>query len=247
MIHYIDYIKDRIGNNYLGIKIPNGDIQPFLDEMKKFLSEEEYQTFVDNQGKRDKGAYHLTLMSVMEYNKLSDSMGLDKFVSSLQQVFKYDIDDLKMMGIGTAERSTNKAFFIVCQSDKLDAVRDFYGLSEKDFHVTIGFKWKDVFGVRKNVVIKKESIFTDVLKQKYLNKRNFDFIKDLSNYELNKNSQIIPVRLTDTYIKVKCDGYYLDISYIEDFNELRITSKYTIDGHGLPRMTSYEINKKLGV
>ena len=171
----------------------------------------------------------------------------DKFVSSLQQVFKYDIDDLKMMGIGTAERSTNKAFFIVCQSDKLDAVRDFYGLSEKDFHVTIGFKWKDVFGVRKNVVIKKESIFTDVLKQKYLNKRNFDFIKDLSNYELNKNSQIIPVRLTDTYVKVKCDGYYLDISYIEDFNELRVTSKYTIDGHGLPRMTSYEINKKLGV
>ena len=225
MIHYIDYIKDRIGNNYLGIKIPNGVVQPFLDEMKKFLSEDEFETFVDNQGKRDNGAYHLTLMSVMEYNKLTDSMGLDKFVSSLQQVFKYDIDDLKMMGVGTAEKSTNKAFFIVCQSDKLDAVRDFYGLSEKDFHVTIGFKWKDVFGVRKNVVIKKESIFTDVLKQKYLNKRNFDFIKNISNYNLDKNSQIIPVRLTDTYVKVKCDGYYLDISYIDDFNELRITSK----------------------
>ena len=243
MIHYIDYIKDRIGNNYLGIKIPNGVVQPFLDEMKKFLSEDEFETFVDNQGKRDNGAYHLTLMSVMEYNKLTDSMGLDKFVSSLQQVFKYDIDDLKMMGVGTAEKSTNKAFFIVCQSDKLDAVRDFYGLSEKDFHVTIGFKWKDVFGVRKNVVIKKESIFTDVLKQKYLNKRNFDFIKNISNYNLDKNSQIIPVRLTDTYVKVKCDGYYLDISYIDDFNELRITSKYPIDGHGLPRMTTYEINK----
>ena len=82
MIHYIDYIKDRIGNNYLGIKIPNGVVQPFLDEMKNFLSEDEFETFVDNQRKRDNGAYHLTLMSVMEYNKLTDSMGLDKFVSS---------------------------------------------------------------------------------------------------------------------------------------------------------------------
>lgn len=247
MIYYIDYIKDVIGNNYLGIKIPNTTIDPFLKEMKKFLSEDEFNIFIENQQKRDKGSYHITVMNVMEFNKLNNEMGMDKFVSSLQSVFKYDIDDLKMMGIGTAEKNNNKTFFIVCRSEKLDAVRDYYGLSEKDFHITIGFKWKDVFGVRKNVVIKKESLFKDVLKQKYLNKRNFDFIKDVSNFNLDKNSQIIPVKLTDTQLKVKCDGYYLDISFIEDFNELRITSKYPIEGYGLPRITSYEINKKLDI
>ena len=247
MIHYVGYLKDRIGNNYLGIKIPNGVVDKFLEELKGFLPEDEFKVFTDNQKKRDNGGYHLTVMSVPEFNKLNDSMGMDKFVSSLQSIFKYDIDDLKMLGIGTAEKSTNKAFFIVCKSDKLDAIRDFYNLSEKDFHITIGFKWKDVFGVRKNVVLKKETIFLDVLKQKYVNKQNFDFVKDLSNFDLNKNSQIIPVKLSDSSLKVKCDGYYLDISYIDDFNELRVVSKYPIDGHGLPRMSTYIINKKLSI
>lgn len=247
MIHYVGYLKDRIGNNYLGIKMPNGEVERFLEELKGFLSEEDFKIFTDNQKKRDNGGYHITVMSVPEFNKLNNDMGMDKFVSSLQSIFKYDIDDLKMMGIGTAEKSTNKTFFVVCRSEKLDAIRDYYGLSEKDFHITIGFKWKDVFGVRKNVVIKKESVFLDVLKQKYVNKQNFDFVKDISNFDLDKNSQIIPVKLSDTSLKVKCNGYYLDISYIDSFNELRITSKYPIDGHGLPRMSTYEINKKLSI
>lgn len=247
MIHYVDYIKDSIGNNYLGIKIQNNTIDKFLEDLKEFLSEEEYKIFTDNQKKRDNGSYHITVINVMEMNKLSNSMGMDKFVSSLQAVFKYDIDDLQMLGIGSAEKSTNKAFFIVCRSEKLDAIRDYYGLEEKDFHITIGFKWKDVFGVRKNVVLDKKNIFIDTLKQKYIEKQNFDFIKELNNFDSNKNSPIIPVRLTDSFLKVKCDGYYLDISYIESFNQLRIVSKYPIEGYGLPRMTSYEINKKLSI
>ena len=97
------------------------------------------------------------------------------------------------------------------------------------------------------MVLKKETIFLDVLKQKYVNKQNFDFVKDLSNFDLNKNSQIIPVKLSDSSLKVKCDGYYLDISYIDDFNELRVVSKYPIDGHGLPRMSTYIINKKFSI
>lgn len=247
MTYYVDYIKDSIGNNYLGIKIPNDIVTPFLDQMKKFLSEEEYEIFTDNQKKRDKGSYHMTLISVMEFNKLNNKFGMDKFVESLQYIFKYDIDDIKMKGVGMAEKSSNKAFFIVCESEKLNAIRDYYELPEKDLHITIGFKWKDVFDVRKNVVLKKENTFLSVLKQKYLENNNFDFIKELSNFDLDKNSQIIPVRITDTYIKVKCDGKYLDISYIDISNELRIITKYDIEGYGLPRLTIYDINKKLEI
>ena len=96
MIHYVDYVKDSIGNNYLGIKIQNNIIDRFLEDLKEFLSEDEYKIFTDNQKKRDNGSYHITVINVMEMNKLSNNMGMDKFVSSLQAVFKYDIDDLQM-------------------------------------------------------------------------------------------------------------------------------------------------------
>ena len=242
MTNFVEYLTDVIGNNYLGVKMPEGVIDKHLTQLKGILSEEDYVKFTDNQKKRDNG-YHLTVMSVAEFNGITKKMGMDKFVSSLQQIFKYEIDDLKMLGVGTAKKSTNQTYFVVCQSDKLDAVRDFYGLDEKDFHVTIGFHWKDVFGVRKNVVLDEKSLFLDTLKQEYMNKKNFDFVKSISNYDMDKNAQIIPVTLDDNHLKVKCDGYFLVLSYIESTNELRITNKFEIEGQGPNRLTQFEIDK----
>jgi hypothetical protein len=78
----------------------------------------------------------------------------DKFINSLEPIFKYEIDDLEMLGIGTASKGDNTTYFIVCNSDKLDAVRTRCELPKFDFHVTLGFNLKDVFSVRKNEVIK---------------------------------------------------------------------------------------------
>jgi hypothetical protein len=95
----------------------------------------------------------MTVINVMDYNRLSKDMGVDKFINSLELVFDYEIDDLEMLGIGTATKDTNTAYFIVCKSDKLDAIRTRYELPKHDFHVTLGFDAKDVFGVPKNKVI----------------------------------------------------------------------------------------------
>jgi hypothetical protein len=46
-------------------------------------------------------------------------MGMDVFTNSLTRVFKYEIDDLKLMGIGTATRNENRAYFIVCTIAKM--------------------------------------------------------------------------------------------------------------------------------
>ena len=157
MIYYLTYVKDTIGQNYLGIKIPNEVIDPFLDQLKTLLDKEEYEIYIDNQKKRDHEDYHITVINVAEYNNFTKN-GFDKFINSLEPIFRYEIDDIKLQGIGTAEKSGNRAYFIVCQSDKLEAIRSRYDLPERDFHITIGFKWKDVFGVRKNQIIeiKKE-------------------------------------------------------------------------------------------
>jgi hypothetical protein len=58
-----------------------------------------------------------------------------------------------MIGVGQATKETNTAYFIVCESEKLDAIRTRFGLPKHDFHITIGFNPKDVHGVPKNKVL----------------------------------------------------------------------------------------------
>jgi hypothetical protein len=155
MLYYITHLRDVIGNNYLGLKIPIDIIQPFLDELKDILGEVDYNIFTENQIKRDGGHYHITVINVMDFNRLSKQLGMDKFVNSLDLIFKYPIDDLKLLGIGRVQKNENVAYFVVCDSDKLDAVRIRFELSKHDFHITLGFSHKDIFGVPKKEIIKK--------------------------------------------------------------------------------------------
>ena len=154
MIRRIEYLKDTLGSNYLGISINPIEIEPYLEKLKAILGDQ-YEIYTNNQKNRDLGKYHITVINVMDYNKLSAQIGIDKFINSLEPVFDFEIDDVKMMGVGKAEKSGNTAYFIVIKSDKLNAVREKYELPEHDFHITLGFKHKDVFGVRKNEVIKE--------------------------------------------------------------------------------------------
>lgn len=244
MIFYITHLKDVLGNNYLGLDIPVSVVQPHLNELRDILGEDDYVKFTENQIKRDGGHYHITVINVADYNRLSKHMGIDKFVNSLDPILKYPIDDLKLLGVGRAQKNENTAFFIVCDSAKLEAIRNRYELQKQDFHVTLGFNFRDVFGVRKNELFKKEGKFIQLLRTEFYKKENWNFIKEISNYELDPKAEIIPVKLTDTYLKVKCEGYYLDIGYQEDGDCLRIYTKYSID-EDLPRLSETEISRIL--
>ena len=154
MTYYITYLRDILGNNYLGIKVPNDVVDPFLDDLKEFLGDD-FDTYTRNQQDRDHGNYHITVINTMDYNRLAKEVGVENFINSLETVLNYEIDDLEMLGVGTATKGDNTTYFIVCNSDKLDAVRTRFGLGNQDFHVTLGFKDKDVFGVPKNKIIEK--------------------------------------------------------------------------------------------
>lgn len=153
MIYYVSYLKDRLGNNYLGINVPYEIVEPYLTKLEELIGKENYEIFTKNQQQRDHGNYHITVINVMDYNKLSKDIGIDKFINSLELVFDYVIDDLEMLGVGMATKVDNSAYFVVCQSDKLDAIRTRFGLGKQDFHITLGFNPKDVFGVSKNKTI----------------------------------------------------------------------------------------------
>ena len=244
MTFYITHLKDVLGNNYLGLDIPVSVVQPHLNELRDILGEDDYVKFTENQIKRDGGHYHITVINVADYNRLSKHMGIDKFVNSLDPILKYPIDDLKLLGVGRAQKNENTAFFIVCDSAKLESIRTRYELQKQDFHVTLGFNFRDVFGVTKNELFKKEGKFIQLLRTEFYKKENWNFIKEISNYDLDPKAEIIPVKLTDTYLKVKCEGYYLDIGYQEDGDCLRIYTKYSVD-EDLPRLSETEISRIL--
>ena len=243
MIYYINYLKDQLGNNYLGIDIPINTIQPFLNELKSIIGEDDFRIYIENQIKRDSGHYHITLINVIEFNRLSKSMGIDKFINSLEPIFKYEIDDLKMMGVGTATKNENRAYFVVINSDKLDAIRDRYELPKQDFHITLGFKFKDVFGVRKNQVLEKEGKFLQLLKQEYYKNVNWEFIKTIGNFNLNKDEELTPVDISDSRIKFKCGDNYIDVGLLDD-EKFWVMAQYPIVEE-MPRLSETEIAKKL--
>lgn len=156
MENKIEHVKDVNGQNYLAIKIDKSDIDKFQIDfgdrkgLKSHIGDEAFEIYTGNQQKRDNGEYHITVINVMDYGRLTKSMGMDKFVSALQPILEYEIDDLDMLGVGKAESKGNTSYFVVCESDKLDAVRTRFGLPKQDFHITLGFDKKDVFGVTKD-------------------------------------------------------------------------------------------------
>lgn len=114
---------------------------------------------------------------------------------------------------------------------------------KQDFHVTLGFKWKDVFGVDKSKVLVKDNKFLKLLKNEYYKKNNWNFLKNIGNFDLNKESEIIPVKLKENRLTIKCDGYYMDIALLED-ERFWIMTKYPIE-QDLPRLPETEIAKTL--
>lgn len=242
---HIQYIKDTLGNNYLGIKIDHTIVQKYLDDLKSVLSEEDFKFYTDNQKRRDSGGYHITVINVIDYNRLNSELGVDKFINSIESVLDLEIDDLKLLGLGRSQKNENTSFYVVCQSDKLDQVRESYGLKKHDFHITLGFKWKDVHGVRKNELFKINSQFIKTLKDEFYKKENFNFVKNISNFDLSPDSDIIPISISDTHLKVLCGDWIMDIGLMENDGKLFIFTKYkkTSEVVRLPLTEVYKILK----
>lgn len=156
MIHFLTKILDSIGNKYLVIKFDKNEISKYLEYLKNYIGDDEkFNTLVSNQQSRDlkegeSHSNHLTVINVMEINKLIKSIGQKEFDKKLSAMNK-PIRDLNMVGVGTAidDKNGNQTFFIVCESETLNELRKSFGLKPFNFHITLGFDKKDVFNKSK--------------------------------------------------------------------------------------------------
>jgi len=246
MIKYIDNIKDIMGNYYIGVNIYKDAVYPFLEQLKDLL-EDEYDEYVSYQQYRDSNHYHITVIRNMEIDILEKKYGLAKFRQYIEYDFEYPIDDIQMLGIGKAESGNNKAFFIVVKSEKIQAIRKNWDLPPIDLHITIGFKYKDVFGVPKNQVLKIDLSFIKLFKKYYYDdNEDFEWVKYLQNFNGNEDYDIKILNLKDNSARFRIgDKHYCDV--IEAGGDLIIGATWhdDIPESEIPIMSKTILNRKL--
>jgi hypothetical protein len=245
MIVKIEWIKDIVGVNYIGVNIYAEAIYSFLQKMKDYTSDS-YDEYVKNQQDRDRNHYHCTLFNVSETNKILQNINNINLVNQIMTDFV--AEDFQMLGLGSAQRNENKAYFVVCRSEQLQSVRKRFGFTEKDLHITLGFKWKDVHGVPKNKILDDKQPFKDELSKYFFDfGESFDFVKGLDGYEYDLNKSLYVTKITDTYATFRIGNDwgvsdYITISLIA--NKLTIACKWQ-DSEEIPYLSHTLILRKL--
>lgn len=243
MITYCQYLKDLFGNNFIGIKIYQPQVDPYLEKLKTILKED-FNEFTKNQLERDRGEYYIKVINNFEYDSLCQTEGMDKFINSLDSVFDFEIDDIRLIGLGKAEFGVNKSYFIIANSTKLEEIRNRYELPKTDFHVTLGFKWKDVENARKNQVISEKSNFIKLLSDEFYNHHEtFEFIKNIDNFNGDSEQEVEPIKMTETSATFRLGkNLYFTVSLIDD--SFRIVAEWT-DTVDKPILSTTIVKKKL--
>ena len=242
MNHFITYLKNPLNINFIGIKIQQNEIEPFLGQLEEILGES-YEEYRSNLLKSTDGQFYIEVIDDIEYKDLSSRLGIDKFVNSLDHIFKVPFDDIKLMGLGRAQKNENVSYFVVVNSELLNEVRRKYDLDQKDFHITLGFRHKDVQGVRKNELFRIREPFLQRLKKEYYKEgETFEFVKGIKNFDLDFYKQIEPIKINDTTATFRCgENDYISISLVD--NHFYITSKWQ-DANRVPILSDVLINKK---
>lgn len=130
-------LEDNQGLKYIGGIVNATDLQPYLVEMSKLLAKD-FPDYRENQTRRDHGEFHMTLINPYEYKEVNQNeIELGKVI------------DIDLLGLGRVTKGAQQTYFVVVNSKVAQQQRNQLGLSVKDFHVTLGFKPNDIYGVSK--------------------------------------------------------------------------------------------------
>ena len=131
-------LTDNSGLTYVGGKVNAADLDVYLSQMKQILGDD-FTLYRQYQSKRDHHTFHMTLVNPYEYQTLSKSVVIGtRFSVSLRGLARVSVDD-------------KTAYFVVAQSMQAKNYRQSLVLTDKDFHVTLGFYPNDVYGVSKGI------------------------------------------------------------------------------------------------
>jgi len=242
MITYCQYLKDMFGQNFIGVKFYPTQVEPYLEKLKTILKDD-YDSYTKNQLQRDNGEHYIKVISAFEYDRLCQSEGLDNFINSLETVFDYEVNDIKCLGLGKSERDGNKSYYIIVNSTKLEEIRNKYDLPKVDLHVTLGFKWKDVEGVRKNQILSEKTNFLQLLRDEfYKHDETFEFIKNIDNFNGDSELEVEPIKITETSATFRLGrNLYFTVTLVDE--KFRISAEW-FGKSDLPILSTTVVKKK---
>ena len=131
-------LTDNSGLTYVGGKVNAADLDVYLSQMKQILGDD-FTLYRQYQSNRDHHTFHMTLINPYEYQTLKKPVAIGTNLSvSLRGLARVSVDD-------------KTAYFVVAQSMQAKSYRQSLVLTDKDFHVTLGFYPNDVYGVSKGI------------------------------------------------------------------------------------------------
>ena len=131
-------LTDNSGLTYIGGKVNAADLDVYLFQMKQILGDK-FTLYRQYQSKRDHHTFHMTLVNPYEYQTLSKSVAIGTRLS------------VSLRGLARVSVGDKTAYFVVAQSSQAKNYRQSLVLTDKDFHVTLGFYPNDVYGVSKGI------------------------------------------------------------------------------------------------
>jgi len=140
----VSKLQDNQGQVYLGAKVNSAELAIYLDKLAQLLGDD-FQQYRAFQAARDHQLFHMTLVSPPEY-QLADK----DLVAKLLSLEKNNQLIVNLLGLGTVKQNDKETFFVVAQSDNGQLIRQQFLLKKKDFHITLGFKPNDIYGVTKD-------------------------------------------------------------------------------------------------
>ncbi len=148
-LHY-----DKTGQSYLAVDISESHYAPYAN----FMLCNDFYDDVQRKLTRDKGCYHVTLISAAHWGGLTKRELTNEILNELNG------KEITFVchGIGRAEKDEHYAHFAILENQDINDFRAKYDLPPHDFHMTLAFNEKDVHGVPKNketCIYKLEDIF----------------------------------------------------------------------------------------
>lgn len=236
---YLTYIKDTIGQNYLSVRVNKHILTDYFEQMSDILGSE-YQTYRNNQIQRDGSDFHISVVSYSEIEMVISKIGVNRFNDILDSYRKKTYTP-EFLGLGQVTYKTEQTFFVVVKDKILNDFRSEIGLTNKDLHITLGFKRRDIHFLPKDetTLIKNDSDFTKLFKERFYNE-NINWIHKLKSFDLS--GEIYPIEINNKYLSIICDGYRMEIG--EAGNELKVLTKYKYNKTTKP-LTTVEIREFL--
>ncbi|KGJ92881.1 hypothetical protein [Colwellia psychrerythraea] len=130
-------LQDNQGLKYIGALVPMVDLAPYLAQMKTQLTTD-FADYRHNQVSRDHGQFHMTLINPYEYQVIDQS-----------KISVGETVTITLKGLGRVAQDSKETYFVVVESNIAQLYRQKIALNGKDFHVTLGFKPQDIYGVSK--------------------------------------------------------------------------------------------------